>query len=130
MTANYIEKLIGEYIRDHYNSAIEIGFGGKTIAAEIIRNSGCNIKCTDIKPYQITGFHTIVDDIFEPTLKVYEGTDVIYSIRPGCEMVPPMIELTNKISSDLIVYHLGVEIYKDGGKIIDLGDICLHKYAP
>jgi uncharacterized UPF0146 family protein len=127
--AYQIEKDIGEYIRDHYLSAVEIGFGGKTIAAEIIRDAGIPILCTDIHPYQTTTVFTIVDDVFSPTLPYYLGVDVLYAIRPGCEMIPPMMKLAKTAGTELIVYHLGFELYGDGGESIDFKDIQLHRYV-
>jgi hypothetical protein len=42
-------------------------------------------------------------------------------------MVPSLIDLARAIGCDLIVYHLGNEIYEDGGEIIDCGPV-LHRY--
>ncbi|MDR0438940.1 MAG: hypothetical protein LBH02_01825 [Methanocalculaceae archaeon] len=129
MPAYQIEKNIGEYIRDHYLSAIEIGFGGKIIAAEIIQDAGIPILCTDIHSYQTTTVPAIVDDVFSPTLPYYQGVDVLYAIRPGCEIILPMIKLAKLAGTELIVYHLGFELYGDGGENIDLENIQLHRYV-
>jgi uncharacterized UPF0146 family protein len=129
VSAHQIEKSVGEYIRDHYRSAVEIGFGGKTIAAEIIQDAGIPILCTDVHSYRMTTVPSIVDDVFSPTLSYYQGVDVLYAIRPGCEIIPPMMRLTEQIGTELIVYHLGFELYGNGGEIIDLKDIQLHRYV-
>ncbi|HJJ89162.1 MAG TPA: UPF0146 family protein [Methanocorpusculum sp.] len=129
MSIYQIEKHVGTYIRDHYSSAIEIGFGGKTVAAEIVQTAGIPILCTDVYAYPMTVVPSIVDDVFFPTLSYYWWTDVLYAIRPGCEMIPPMIKLAKRIGAELIVYHLGFEQYEHGGDILDLGDILLHQYV-
>lgn len=70
-----------------------------------------------------------MDDIYNPTRSYYQGADVIYAIRPGCEIIPPMIDLARCAGADLIVYHLGFELYENGGETIDLGNILLHRYV-
>ncbi|HJK45050.1 MAG TPA: UPF0146 family protein [Methanocorpusculum sp.] len=129
MSVYQIERYVGTYIRDHYSSAVEIGFGGKTVAAEIIQDAGIPILCTDIHSYQTTIVPAVVDDVFSPTHSYYQGKDVLYAIRPGCEMIPPMIALAEQIGAELIVYHLGFELYENGGEVLDLGDILLHRYV-
>lgn len=129
MSVNQIEKTVGVYIRDHYHSAVEIGFGGRTIAAEILKDADIPILCTDVHGYPQNRVPAVVDDVFSPTISYYENAEVLYAIRPGCEMIPPMMELARQTGADLIVYHLGFELYENGGETIDLGNILLHRYV-
>ncbi|MEI6293369.1 MAG: UPF0146 family protein [Methanomicrobiales archaeon] len=123
-----IENCIGRYIAKHYRNPVEIGVGDNFTAAEYIRSQGIDCRSTDIK-HQVPpeGVIFIKDDIFSPDIDQYQGTDLIYSIRPAGEMVPPMKELARGLNCDLIVYHLGFECYSDGGDIIDCG-VILHRY--
>ena len=123
-----IERAVGTYIKSHYTSAVEIGFGGKTIAAEILQDAGIPVLCTDIRAYD-TAVPSVVDDCVEPDFSLYRFSDVIYAIRPGTEIVANMIKLAETLNVDLIVYHLGFEIYMDGGEIIETGGIQLHRYV-
>ncbi|MDR3102759.1 MAG: hypothetical protein LBU24_06120 [Methanocalculaceae archaeon] len=129
MAACRIERAVGEYIRDHYRSAVEIGFGGRTAAAEIVQNAGVSVLCTDLHPYPTGLVPAVVDDVFVPRLPYYAGAAVLYAIRPGCEMMMPMMDLAKRIGADLVVYHLGFELYENGGEILDTGDILLHRYV-
>jgi len=65
--------------------------------------------------------------VFSPDEELYRRADLIYAIRPGVEMVPALIALASRTGADLLVYHLGNEIYGDGGEIIDCG-VILHRY--
>ena len=124
----HIERLIGEYIKDRYRSAVEIGVGGNLVAARILRDAGVLVRCTDIRRIPADeGIPVAWDDIFSPDESLYGGADLLYSIRPGVEMVPPLIALAKRVGADLIVYHLGNEIYESGGEIIDCG-VILHRY--
>ncbi|MEI6841439.1 MAG: UPF0146 family protein, partial [Methanomicrobiales archaeon] len=97
-------------------------------AAEYIVSMGIRSRCTDIKP-QVppAGVCYIRDDIFSPNAREYHGADLLYSVRPAEEMVPPMKELARALNCDLLVYHLGFEYYGDGGERIDCG-VILHRY--
>ena len=123
-----IEFLIGDFISRNYRSAIEVGVGKNMEAARICADRGMHICCTDIKPISpLDGIKTFRDDIFSPTVSIYQGAEVIYSIRPGVEMVPPLISLARIIDADLLVYHMGFEIYESGEERVDCG-VILHRY--
>ena len=125
---NGIETMIGRYIAENYRSAVEVGFGGKTVAAEIVREAGIPILCTDVHAYPNCGVPSVVDDCVEPTISLYQA-EVIYAIRPGTEIVPSMIELAKRVGADLVVYHLGFEIYENGGERIVTEGVMLHRYV-
>jgi uncharacterized UPF0146 family protein len=123
-----IERLIGEYIGRNYRSVVEVGAGGNLTAARLIRDAGVLIRCTDIRPVPPDdGIPVVQDDIFSPDEGLYRGADLVYAIRPGVEMVPPLIAIAMRTGADLLVYHLGNEIYGDGGEILDIG-VVLHRY--
>ncbi|MEI7856974.1 MAG: UPF0146 family protein [Methanomicrobiales archaeon] len=124
----HIEKCIGNYIVSHYTRAIEIGIGRNEVAARIVRDAGGLIRCIDVKPLDIADdLPFSQDDIFSPDVTLYTGAEVIYAIRPAPEMIPPLVELTERVNADLVVYHLGFESYGNGGEIIDCG-VLLHRY--
>jgi uncharacterized UPF0146 family protein len=124
----HIEKCMGNYIATNYTRAVEVGIGRNEVAALIVSRCGALVRCTDVKTPGITGNLPFSrDDIFSPDDTLYTGAEVIYAIRPAPEMIPPMIELAERINADLIVYHLGFESYDNGGVIIDCG-VLLHRY--
>ncbi|MDV2481801.1 hypothetical protein F8E02_07230 [Methanoculleus sp. Wushi-C6] len=125
----HIERSIGEYIAARYRRAVEVGIGNNPDAARIVAAAGALALCTDIRPgIRHEGLTVVTDDVFEPDLRLYAGADLIYAVRPGVEMVPPLIALARRIESDLLVYHLGCEIYEDGGEVLDCGPVLLHRY--
>jgi uncharacterized protein len=123
-----IERLIGEYIARNYRSVVEVGAGGNLTAALVIRDAGVPVRCTDIRPMSPRdGIAVVRDDIFSPDEGLYRGADLIFAIRPGVEMVPALIALAERTGADLLVYHLGNEIYGNGGEVVDCG-VILHRY--
>jgi len=124
-----IERGVGGYIAGRYRCAVEVGIGNNPDAARVIAAAGGLLLCTDIRPgIRHDGLTVVTDDIFEPDARLYAGADLIYAVRPGVEMVPPLIALAARINCDLLVYHLGCEVYGDGGDVVDCGPALLHRY--
>jgi uncharacterized UPF0146 family protein len=121
-----IERQIGEYIAARYHRVVEVGIGSAPEAARVIAAAGGIVTATDIRP-AADGIQVIRDDIFSPDERLYRGADLLYAIRPGVEMVPPLVALARRVNADLLVYHLGNEIYGDGGTLVDCG-VVLHCY--
>ncbi len=127
-TYKHIELQIAAYIAGKYCNVVEIGIGSNDTVASILSAEGVSVRATDVQQVTTdTSVRICVDDIFSPRTELYRGADLIYSVRPGIEMIPPMIALARQINCDLLVYHLGNEIYENGGEIIDCG-ITLHRY--
>ncbi|MDT8358122.1 MAG: UPF0146 family protein [Methanomicrobiaceae archaeon] len=124
----HIEKKIAAYIFKRYHDIVEIGIGTNDEVAALCAGHGCRVRAMDVVPRSPhPGIRFFQDDIFSPSLSRYEGCDLVYAIRPGIEMVPAMIALSGALDCDCLVYHLGGEIYQDGGEIIECG-VVLHRY--
>jgi uncharacterized UPF0146 family protein len=115
-----IERAIGAYISSRYHSCAEIGAGCNLEAALTILCRKGSVFCTDIRlPDDDHGVPYVIDDLYAPDLSLYIPVEVIYAIRPAEEMVPALIRLAEAADCDLVVYHIGSEIYGDGGEILD-----------
>ena len=124
----HIEKSIGAYVAAQYHNAVEIGIGQNTDAARVLFDAGIRVRATDIRNFPQPDWLTFfVDDVFAPDSARYTGADVIYAIRPAEEMIPLLIALAQQLDCDLIVYHLGFELFGNGGERIDCG-VTLHRY--
>ena len=66
---------------------------------------------TDIIPKDSS---VIKDDITNPNLELYKDVDIIYSIRPPSELQPYIINLAEKIGSQLIIKPLTNEDLNTG----------------
>ena len=123
-----IERAVGAYVGAHYRSAVEVGIGRNTTAAETARATGCRVRAVDVRPCNTGSVPFARDDVFAPDFALYRGAEVIYVVRPGVEMVPALVALARACACDLLVYHLGNEIYLDGGERIAAGGVVLHRY--
>jgi len=125
----HIERCIAAYIAKNYQNVAEVGVGKNQDTALMLRDAGLAVFCTDTRPVPpLKKIRLIYDDIFSPEKGHYRGLDLIYSIRPHEEMIPPLIRLAEEVNCDLLVYHLGFEYFGDGGELIDCG-VVLHRYC-
>lgn len=115
-TCRRIEDMV-DFIAGRYASTAEIGIGKFPDIALALLNKGMKIFATDIKPFKYRGLEIIVDDVTQPDLSLYEGIDLVYSMRPPPELVPYMQRLANKISAGLIIKPLSSE-YIEGCRLM------------
>lgn len=98
----------GDYILSEVGSdnvkIAEIGVGKfDQIADRLSQRENITLIKTDINPKDNT---VIQDDITNPNLDLYENVDIIYSIRPPSELQPHLVNLAQKMDSQLIIKPL------------------------
>lgn len=110
-----------DFIAGRYANTAEIGIGHFPDVAFELLNRGIRVFATDIQQFRYRGLKVIVDDITSPVLSLYDGIDLIYSMRPPPELVPYMAMLAKKIFADLIIKPLSSE-YIDGYRLMCHGN--------
>src|SRR5438445_11047079 len=101
---------IVEFVRDNYNRKIvEVGVGQRMNVAEKIKETmpTTEVLVTDtresvIRSYNGSRVRGIVDDVFSPSLHVYHGASLIYSLIPPIEIVPRLERLGSEIGAALL----------------------------
>lgn len=90
----------------------EIGVGKfSEIAERLSQRPNITLIKTDIAPSDET---VIKDDVTNPNLDIYEGTDIIYSIRPPGELQPYLVDLALKTDCQLVIKPLTNEDLNTG----------------
>jgi hypothetical protein len=115
-TCRRIDDLV-DFIADRYSSAAEIGVGHFPDVALGLKGRGVNIFATDIMPYLHEGIDVFPDDVSAPDLSLYQGVDLIYSLRPPSELFAYIAGLAKTISADAIIKPLSSE-YPVGWRLI------------
>ena len=106
--ADYILDTVG----DEKVKIAEVGIGKfDQIARKLSCRKNITLIKTDILPKDST---VIRDDITNPNMELYEGTDIIYSIRPPSELQPHLVRLAVKIGAQLIIKPLTNEDLNTG----------------
>ena len=91
-------------VDDKEYKIVEVGVGKFLEISEILSSKeNITLIRTDINPKDST---VIKDDITKPNIKIYENTDLIYSIRPPSELQPYIIDLALKTKTKLIIKPL------------------------
>ncbi len=99
-------------VDDKEYKIVEVGVGKFLEISEILSSKeNITLIRTDINPKDST---VIKDDITKPNMKIYENTDLIYSIRPPNELQPYLVKLANKINAQLIIKPLTNEDLNTG----------------
>lgn len=106
----------GDYILneigDKQVKIAEIGVGNFDRISNILsQKDNVTLIKTDIIPKDSS---VIKDDITNPNLELYKDVDIIYSIRPPSELQPYIINLAEKIGSQLIIKPLTNEDLNTG----------------
>lgn len=96
----------------HARKIVEVMIGNYPWIAVGIKKCLPNVELlvTDIDLERLKDIKTkfpflkcIKDDITSPSLSLYEGADLIYSIRPPPELVNEIVNLGIKIKSDILI---------------------------
>ena len=103
---------LAEYISKNYSGkVVEIGIGNYWKVADELARKGFEVIATDIKSIHVPRkIKFTVDDVSNPTLEVYLGAKLIYSIRPPFELFDSIKKLAEKIGADCIIKPLYGEI--------------------
>ncbi len=111
MWRDFEEYILGE--ADGKNVKIaEIGVGKfDKIANSLSERENITLIKTDITPKDAT---VLEDDITRPNIDLYKDVDIIYSIRPPSELQPHLVNLAEKIGSQLIIKPLTNEDLNTG----------------
>ena len=83
---------------------VEIGAGKfQTISKNLSENENIDIIMTDIDP---ANENIIKDDVFNPDMTIYEGADILFSIRPPAELQEAIMKIRDEVNATLIIKPL------------------------
>jgi len=130
---------IAEYISKKYPSAkkiVEVGIGRSPYTALLLQKllPETELKVVDVdrevvEELRKIGLKAFVDDLTSPSLEIYEGADLIYSIRPPFELIPNIASLGARIGSDILIAPLSEDAHLSnlsGWKLLRLGEASIY----
>ncbi|MDO5860237.1 UPF0146 family protein [Methanobrevibacter sp.] len=101
-----------EEVGDRQVRIAEIAVGKFDMISEMLgKKENITLIKTDIAPADES---VIKDDITNPNLNLYDGVDIIYSIRPPGELQPHLVKLAQKVNAMLIIKPLTGEDLNTG----------------
>jgi uncharacterized protein len=104
---------LAKFILQNYEGRIvEVGAGFMSDVASRLKalNPDLDLVATDLENRDLEGIPVLADDIFSPCREIYEGTSLLYSLRPPQEVQVAMGDLAREIGADVLVRPLGDEV--------------------
>ena len=112
------EQLI-DWIKQNYSDArkiVEVGVGHRMDVAERISEAlpRAEILVTDkdeswVRSRKSGRIRAIADDVMFPSLKLYQGASLVYSLHPPGEILPGLEKLANGVGADLLIVPISDE---------------------
>lgn len=102
---------VAEFIKGTYpesSKIVEVGIGGNTTVARLL-DPCFDLVVTDVEPREFEDLNFVRDDITNPSISVYEGASLIYSVRPPYELHNDLLSVATTVKADLLVVPLGSE---------------------
>lgn len=126
MTQDY--KDFTEYILINYKDVpvVEIGIGSDFRVFEELKKNGIDVRAIDIGP---STDDVIKDDVLNPDIEIYDGSGLIYSIRPPPELVPYIEEVARKVGADLIIRPLLTDNAPKNGRLKNYKSAIFYKIS-
>lgn len=117
---------LAEFIARNYSGrVVEVGVGYFPPVAQRLMELGLDVLLTDREERLVAGLRVEKDDIFSPRQEIYQGTSLIYSIRPPLEMQLALGELAANVGADVIVRPLQDELAELAGfgrRLVNFGE--------
>jgi uncharacterized protein len=127
------EQLV-DWIKQNYSDAskiVEIGVGHRKEVANRISDAlpRVEVLITDkdeshVRPRTLRRVRAVADDVMFPSLNLYQGAALLYSLHPPIEILPSLERLANKIGADLLVVPISderLEFRRDGWHELVIG---------
>ncbi len=138
------EEDVVDYLAERYRNArrvVEIGVGRlPTIAGKLKQRLpdtrviavDIDASALDEAKRKFPWIETVRDDAFTPNLRVYEGADLVYLIRPPAELQLAAFEIAKRVGADLVVRPLGGEhgILEKHAKLVNFRRAILYCLQP
>ena len=112
------EQLV-KYIARSYRGSrkiVEVGIGHRIDVAIMVKLSLPEVEVivTDkdekwVRSRKTRRVTAVADDVMFPSLPIYEGASLIYSLHPPLELVPALESLVGKVGADLVVVPVADE---------------------
>ena len=115
--------------------AIEIGVGFQLSVALKLRELGYEVTVVDwneeaLENARKAGLKAVRDNVFNPRIEVYRGTDVVYSVRPTPEIVRPILDLGRLLRKPVYILPFTGDPMPPGARLVNYHGLAIYVYSP
>lgn len=91
-----------------FESLVEIGIGRRTDIAAALTARGASVTATDVHDRSVPDEVRFVrDNIVDPNIEVYEGSDALYALNLPPELHRPTLEVAREVDAAFLFTTLG-----------------------
>lgn len=123
---------LARFILGRYSGkVVEVGVGAAPEVA-LSLSGAVDLVATDRESRTVEGIAVIGDDILSPSLALYRGASLIYSIRPPLEVQIAAGKVAKEVGADLIVRDLAGEVAEIPGlprTLVNFGEARFYLYS-
>jgi uncharacterized UPF0146 family protein len=116
---------VARYIEDVYPRGarlVEVGVGERDETARRLADAGYDVTASDVRDVgDSVGVDFVRDNVREPDAGVYEGTALVYSLRPPYEIHADIEEVARTVGADLLLAPLGDEGVSFDAQLVSRG---------
>lgn len=111
---------------------VEVGVGGRFDALEALAGTrpDLQLRAVDVNAHALRGspeaVHAVQDDVWEPTLGLYEGASLLFAIRCPSELQPPLARLSRRVGA-LVAFTVVKDEWAPLGPILGDHDLVRHE---
>ncbi len=123
---------IADWIAKNYSNAdkiVEVGIGNTSYTMDKLKEllPQTTLVATDSRKVSVPNeINFELDDITNPTMSIYQNSDLIYSIRIPPELYPSIFELAEETDSDVLFKPVSSEEAPPKGKLINYSGISFY----
>jgi uncharacterized UPF0146 family protein len=91
-----------------HDTLVEVGVGNRPSVAVALAERGCRLTVTDINDRQPPDAVQFVrDDVTDPDLSIYRGTDAVYAVNCPPELQRPLAAIARRVGAACLFTTLG-----------------------
>ncbi len=114
---------------------IEIGIGFQLSVALRLKELGYEVTVVDwneeaVENAEREGLKAVKDDVFNPRMEIYRGTDVIYSVRPTPEIVEPILHIGRNLKKPVYILPFSGDPVPPGTQLVNYRGLAIYVYKP
>jgi len=84
---------------------VEVGVGKRTGVMDILREMGMEVIGVDVNPVR----GVVFDDVYRPNISIYQGAELVYSIRPPPDIWYSIAQVSATVRAELIIRPFSLE---------------------
>jgi hypothetical protein len=125
-----------DFLLEHTGGQLtEVGIGFQFKVALRLMERGREVTAIDwnrdaVEKARELGINAYIDDIFHPSLELYEGSRALYSVRPTPEIIKPILELGRILGTPVFILPLAGDTMPRFMRLVNFRGLAIYTTKP